>query len=504
MDEVTEGRDAKSFFDCLCNVIWCCSCSRRTRTTAEEKRRRNAGRCVPQYCIRSPATILVAVDAAFLFAMIWVLYDAAQVMRTRYDWWWIVPAILAAPAFVTCLLKLRYVRRLCDQRWREDIIWNARIILLPLLGALCNTFMVACWLLCAPLYVIEMAYGSPALASLFTLDEYEAELRNASANLLMQPSSLVLMLLFVISLVTAALISARHRRVMIRFTVDAMERGMDVEGSQRVDTSLLTRAELEDKNTYNATVGGVGNGIYGFLPQGGDDRTYGGGGKTFGNVNDLTRQSMGTQSVSGTMESLYMQPIRTERAEMIMVMPQPVTMNSAASTGRVDYAKPTPAAMVAERTYGTTSHLEGDWSDDNQQQQPPPSPYRASMRGNATARAVAKEAQDALQRRNSTLERFDATRSTMSTIKIPAPATQAPASPRGRTPRTVPSTPPRSPRGRQPQQPPPPNVNPPPPKQPADDDESEHLIDSPREIERLRRPRSSSRTNGTEKHSKNK
>lgn len=193
------------------------------------------------------------VDFCFVCSLVWTLYDASIVMRARgYAYWWLIPTTFAAPTFLILMLKLRYVRNIFSQRWQRDVIWNARVVLLPLYGALANTFLAASWMLCAPLYIVEQATLT-ATTTPFGIEEYTTIVREATLSVFAKPSSIAFYVAFVASVVTAAYLSARHRRVLIRFTIDAMEQGYDVRGNSSADTSLLTRRELDLKNVYQAT-----------------------------------------------------------------------------------------------------------------------------------------------------------------------------------------------------------------------------------------------------------
>lgn len=218
----------KPMFGCLCNALFCCSCSRRL----EDKPNRS-GRCSPRYCMLSPATIALALDALFLLSLVWVLFDAAQVMRLRYAWWWILPAGFAAPAMLVLLLKLRYVRRFCDVKWSEDIDWNARIVLVPLIGTLANTFMVSCWLLCAPLYVAELVRHNKQTS----LDDF----RDQTVALLERPSSILFMLCYVASVICSVLVSVRHRRVLLAF----------IRRMSESDAPLLSSSSIKSAKSSN-------------------------------------------------------------------------------------------------------------------------------------------------------------------------------------------------------------------------------------------------------------
>jgi hypothetical protein len=165
------------------------------------------GACVPSYFFSSPAAASLATDTIFLATLIWVLIDAANVMQSQYTWWWALPAAFAAPAMLVLLLKIRYVRRMCDIHWQEDNDWNARIILVPLIGALANTFMASAWLVCSPFYVTELVRASSVTtnAAASSVDEFRIQ----TLQLLAQPSSIMFLLAYVASTVCAVLVSVR-------------------------------------------------------------------------------------------------------------------------------------------------------------------------------------------------------------------------------------------------------------------------------------------------------
>lgn len=441
--------ERKSVLAFCCSALFCCSCSR----TVAPKRATRSGRCVPSYFFKSPATALCLVDLLFVFAMIWVLYDAAQVMRTRdYDWWWAVPAAFSAPALALVLLKLRYVRRMCDQRWRDDVRWNARIILLPLAGALGNTFLVACWLLCMPFYVVQVTASQPErYTMLFTFERFETALRVASFDLLLEPSSLAFMATYLLSAVMAIVISAKHRRVLLVFVRDAMEQGMDVEGGARGDRSLLSRAELSAATSKEDEY----------------DRS--------GAAADASRPML-----MGTMDSLYSAPLTAER---IVYVP-PADLDKA--TRRASYVTPQPIGVVPERQYG----MQDDSSEEVQNVRTTSSIYFGPTNGEATLdRNMATIAKQAVQiaARKDTLDRFDRAKEQARAAEAVAAVvngkSRSPlASPRGGRRQSPGAN--AQPIVQQQQQPPPPTINPPPPSQGADD-ESEHQVDSPRFIKRL-------------------
>lgn len=248
MDLNSLDGERKSLGRWLCGVLFCCSCSR--RTGQREAPGARSRRCTPRYCLQSPASVSLFVDSLFIISLLLVLYDASIVMRQRdIGAWWAVPAAIAGPTFLVVTLKLRYLRRLCDQHWEKDIIWNARSVLLPVVGALANTFLFAAWMLCAPLYIVERATATFSGLPL-SLEDYTTVVREATFTLMAQPSSIAFCVSFVVSVFTAIYLSARHRRVLLRFAVHAMEEGVDVTGNRTTDTSLLTREELNQKNSY--------------------------------------------------------------------------------------------------------------------------------------------------------------------------------------------------------------------------------------------------------------
>jgi hypothetical protein len=192
---------------------------------------------------------MCAIDVCFLVSMIWVLYDAALILRARsYSWWWALPAAFSAPTLVLFLLKTRYNRRMCRSAWRDDIIWNMRVIHLPMLAALINTFMVAAWLLCAPLYVVQIA----AIDVASPMDLSESEIAAATFAMLRQPSSVLFMISYVLSIAFAVFASALHRRVVIKFIKYAINE-CDVEtGLGTLNNSLLTREQMLEKHKHDA------------------------------------------------------------------------------------------------------------------------------------------------------------------------------------------------------------------------------------------------------------
>jgi len=241
----------KSLFQWLCGVLFCYSCSR--SASSGERRRASSAGCSVRYCLQSPVTASLFFDTLFLLSLIWALYDASLIMRMRdFAYWWTVPAAIAAPTFLVVMLKLRYLRRLCDSYWEKDIVWNARIVLLPMLGALTNTFLFSGWVLCSPFYIIERAtaYNSGLPLS---LEDYTNVVRAQAFNLFTRASSLAFLVSFVCSVIVATYLSARHRRVLLRFIAHAVEEGLDVTGNGRDDTSLLTRDEMDEKNMYDKT-----------------------------------------------------------------------------------------------------------------------------------------------------------------------------------------------------------------------------------------------------------
>lgn len=245
----------KSRLRWLVGVLFCCSCSRRLEPSFAELRQRRR-ECSVRNCFTSPAFASLYADTAFLASLIWVLYEASIVMRERaYTLWWLIPTVFAAPTFLVVLLKLRYLRHVGGTRWQEDIIWNARIILLPMLSALINTCMISCWMLCAPLYVTELA-TTVATDVPLSIEDYAAVVRQATLNLLTEPSSILFYLTYFASVCCAIYLSARHRRVLLRFTVRAAEEGVNI-GHTPLDTSLLTRAELAAQKAFDTQAAAV-------------------------------------------------------------------------------------------------------------------------------------------------------------------------------------------------------------------------------------------------------
>jgi hypothetical protein len=242
-DTDTSGEPRKSLVGWLCGMLMCCSCSRRTEKRSFERSRSMGAQCVPRHVLRSPATLSLLCDACFLVSLVLVLYYASIVMRDRdFNLWWLIPTAFAAPTCLVIMLKLRYLRRLCDVHWQDDVVWNARIILLPMLGALVNTALFSCWVLCAPLYVVELA-TLQATDTPMSIEDYAAVVRQATFDLFSQPSSIALFVTYAASVIVAVYLSARHRRVLIRFVVQMGEDGVAIAGSRSADTSLLRRDE---------------------------------------------------------------------------------------------------------------------------------------------------------------------------------------------------------------------------------------------------------------------
>jgi hypothetical protein len=248
-DLSVRNEEKKSTLRWLCSSLFCCSCSRRATPTPEERNRRANGQFSCGNCARSPGTVSFVVDLLFLGAMVWVLYDAAKILHTQeVSWYWAVPAAFAAPAIAVFALKVRYVMRMSDIAWYEDKMWNVRVMPLPMLSLLINTIMISVWLLTTPLYVVQIANSMGPKPPL-SLEGYTEVVQQATFNLLLNESSLALFVTYLISVVFSVRNTFRHRRVAIRFLHRAMENGMNVEG-QRPDTSLLTREEMNAKNTF--------------------------------------------------------------------------------------------------------------------------------------------------------------------------------------------------------------------------------------------------------------
>jgi hypothetical protein len=259
MTTPSEHELRKPCFDWLCNVLCCCSCSRRVEKTLGERRLERAiGPCSLSYFVKSPAFVMLVIDLSFLVSLVWVLYDAALVMHQQsYSAWWAMPAGFAAPTLVLFLIKVRYNRRMCRQAWRDDILWNMRVIHFPMISALLNTFMISAWLLVAPLYVVEIATLNSSSADAMMMNNQNStlvrsiDIQTATVSLLQQPSSVVLMISYLLSIIFSVFVSVLHRRVVIKFIKFAINEHDIETGLGTLDNSLLTHAEREAKHREN-------------------------------------------------------------------------------------------------------------------------------------------------------------------------------------------------------------------------------------------------------------
>lgn len=161
----------------------------------------------------SPALSVLLTDVLFWAALGWSLAEAAAKLRARHPWWPAVPAGLAAPALVALCVKIGYVRAQLRRPWYIDVKWNARVAIVPLVGALANTFTLAGWLFSLPYYVGELAadgvgVGTPA-------HEIDVDVAAATTALMRRPSSILLCVAYALTLCCACVAAAAHRRALV-------------------------------------------------------------------------------------------------------------------------------------------------------------------------------------------------------------------------------------------------------------------------------------------------
>jgi len=164
----------------------------------------------------SPALPVLATDMLFWAALGWSLAEAAAELRVRHPWWPAVPAGLATPALIALCAKVGYVRAQLRTPWYIDAKWNARVAIVPLVGALANTFTLAGWLFALPYYVGELAadgvgvgVGAPSA------HEIDADVAAATTALLRRPSSVLLCITYALTLCCACVAASAHRRALV-------------------------------------------------------------------------------------------------------------------------------------------------------------------------------------------------------------------------------------------------------------------------------------------------
>ena len=170
--------------------------------------------CLRCYVCTSPAVPVVLTDVGFWAALGWSLAEAAAELRVRHPWWPAVPAGLAAPALVALCIKVVYVRAQLYRPWYVDAQWNARVAIVPLVGALANTFTLAAWLFSLPYYVGELAADGVGVAPA-PAHSIDTDVAAATEALMRRPSSVVLAVAYALSVCAACVAAAAHRRVLV-------------------------------------------------------------------------------------------------------------------------------------------------------------------------------------------------------------------------------------------------------------------------------------------------